>query len=108
MHSNAATGNDLALALTEPGLTHTRAKSVATALVTTDHSVVSPWQDYVLDVSRPLDTTPRWRRIGVTWLQAIVLAELAGVALVLLGVPLALAARGIVELVALLGRSFVP
>ena len=73
MHSHAATGNDLALGLTRPGLTHVRANSVASALATTDHGVVSPWQDYVLDVSRPLETTPRWRRIGVRWLQAVVL-----------------------------------
>ena len=108
MNGNTATGHDLALGLTGPGFAHARAMSVARALVTTDHAASGPWHDYVLDVSRPLDATPQWRRIGAAWLQAIVLVEVVGVAIVLLGVPLALAARGIVEVVALLGRSLVP
>jgi len=108
MHNHAATGNDLTLGLIPPGLAHVPVTSPASALVTTDHGFVGPWQNSVLDVSRPVETTPRWRRVGIWSLQAIVLAELAGAAIVVLGLPLALAARGIVELVAWLGRSVVP
>ena len=108
MHSHVATGTDLALDLTRPGLTLVPAKLVAPALVGIDHGFVRSWPDDVLDVSRKVQTTPRWRRYGVRLLQAIVLAELTGVAIVVLGVPLALTARGIVELAAWLGRAVVP
>lgn len=107
MHSHMATETDLSLGLTPSGLTLVPARFVAPELASSD-GFVSPWRDDVLDVSKKGETTPRWRRFGVRLLQGIVLAELAGVAIVVLGVPLALTARGIVELVAWLGRTVVP
>ena len=107
MHSHVAAETDLAPGLTPPRLTLVPATFVALASVNLDHELVSPWRDDVLDVSTTAETTPRWRHFGVRLLQAIVLAELAGVAIVVLGVPLALTARGIVELVAWLGRAVV-
>jgi hypothetical protein len=62
-------------------------------------------QDYVLDVSGPPQLTPRWRRIAISWIHAILLAELTGVVIVLLGLAVAVAVRGVAEIVSWLGRA---
>jgi hypothetical protein len=68
-------------------------------------SGASPRHDYVLDVSRPPQSTPRWRRIAISWIHAILLAELTAVVIALLGLAVDGAVRGIVEIVSGLGRT---
>ena len=63
-----------------------------------------PRQAYVLDVSRPLQSMPRWRRIAVSWIHAILLAELTGIVIFLLGLTVALAVRSVVEIASWLAR----
>jgi hypothetical protein len=68
----------------------------------------SPRQNYVLDVSRPPQTTRRWRRIAISWIHAILLAELAGIGIVFVGLTIAIAVRGVAEIGSWIGRALSP
>lgn len=61
----------------------------------------NPINDEIRDDERPRPPQPVFppRRIVITWLQAILLVELTGVAIVLLCIVSALVVRSIVELV---------
>ena len=61
----------------------------------------------VLDVSRPLQTTPGWRRIATSWILAILVAQLAGILMFVLSLMVAVPVRGLVEVARWLGRLFV-
>jgi len=54
-------------------------------------------------VLEDIDRPERWRRRAVrhvgTWLQAVLLVWIVGFAIVLVGIPIALIGRGVIELV---------
>jgi len=70
--------------------------------------VALPRQDYVLDVSRPPQSTPRWRHVAISWIHAGLLAELVGIVIFLFGLAVVTVVRGLVEIASWLGSALLP
>lgn len=71
-------------------------RAVRKSVFVNDPSVAVP--DYVIDVSRPLPTSGVVKRLGLL-LQAAGVALAAGIGILVLGTPIALAARAFIEVV---------